>query len=76
MSDQEDFDDQEEMDVDLSQGDADDNVSDELNDIDDSDDSDIDEEVKLYEKFAEILGQISADPYAYEYYVELVKVAQ
>lgn len=76
MSDQEDFDDQEEMDVDLSQADAGDNVSDELSDADDSGDSDIDEEVKLYEKFAEILGQISSDPYGYEYYVELVQVAQ
>lgn len=76
MSDQEDFDDQEEMEVDLSQADADDDVSDELSDGDDSDDSDIDAEVKLYEKYAEILTQISADNYAYDYYVQLIQVAQ
>lgn len=73
MSDQEDFDDQE-MDVDLSQEDADDDVSDNLSD--DSGDSDIDAEVQLYEKYAEILNLISAQTYVYDNYVQLVQVAQ
>lgn len=76
MSDQEDFDDQEEMEVDLLQADAGDDVSDELSDGDDSDDSDIDAEVKLYEKYAEILTHISTDTYAYDHYVQLIQVAQ
>lgn len=77
MSDQEEFDDLE-MDVDLSQADADDDV-DELSDDDDDDDSgdsEIDAEVQLYEKFTEILNQISADSYNYDNYVQLVRLAQ
>lgn len=79
MSDQEEFDDLE-MDVDLSQADADDDV-DELSDGDDDDDDDsgdseIDAEVQLYEKFTEILNQISADSYNYDNYVQLVRLAQ
>lgn len=76
MSDQEDFDDQE-MDVDSSQADVDENVSDDLTDGDDSDgDSDIDAEVRLYEKYAEILNIISSQTYVYDNYVQLVQVAQ
>lgn len=77
MSDQEEFDDLE-MDVDLSQAGADDDV-DELSDGDDDDDSgdsEIDAEVQLYEKYAELLAQISADSYNYDNYVQLVELAQ
>lgn len=79
MSDQEEFDDLE-MDVDLSQAGADDDV-DELSDGDDDDDDDsgdseIDAEVQLYEKYAELLAQISADSYNYDNYVQLVELAQ
>lgn len=73
MSDQDEFDDQE-MEVDLSQGDAEDAEDDDLSD--DSGDSDIDAEVKLYEKYAEILGAISSQTYVYDNYVQLVHVAQ
>lgn len=78
MSDPEDFDDQK-MDVDehSAQGDAKDNDSNESNDgDDDSGDSDIDAEVKLYEKYAEILTHISAASHVYDHYVQLVEVAQ
>lgn len=72
---------EEQMDVDLSQS-ADDNKSDDLSDEDDiddvgdSDDSDIDAEVKLYEKYAKILGSIAEQTYVYDNYVQLVQVAQ
>lgn len=79
MSDKEDFDDQG-MEVDPSQEDADDDVSEEVGDDEeddgDSDDSDIDAEVKLYENYAEILNQISAQSYGYDNYVKLVQMAQ
>lgn len=78
MSDQEDFDDQE-MDVDPSQASVEDDVSDDLSDGDDEDDSgdsDIDAEVQLYEKYAEILKQISLQSYVYDNYAQLVQVAQ
>lgn len=78
MSDQEDLDDHE-MDVDLSQGDADEDddvLSAGDDDDDDSGDSDIDAEVKLYEKYAEILNQIAAQTYVYDNYLQLVQVAQ
>lgn len=72
MSDQEDFGD-EQMDVDLLPASGDDDVSD---DGDDSGDSDIDAEVQLYEKYAEILKSISTQSYVYDNYVQLVQVAQ
>lgn len=77
MSDQEEFDDLE-MDVDLSQANQDDDV-DELSDGDDDDDSgdaEFDAEVQLYEKYAVLLSQISADPYNYDNYVQLVELSQ
>lgn len=82
MSDQEEFDDYG-MDVDPSSQantneNDDDNVSDNLSDGEDSSDgdSDIDAEVELYEKYAKILAVISSQTYAYDNYVELVRVAQ
>lgn len=83
MSDQEEFDDYG-MDVDQSsQANTnekdDDNVSDnDLSGGDDSSDgdSDIDAEVEQYEKYAEILKSISSQPFVYDNYVELVRVAQ
>lgn len=81
MADQEEIDDQQ-MDVDLSQLSEDDNVSENLSDEDDCDvgddsgDSDIDAEVQLYEKYAEILKSISEQNFVYDNYVQLVQVAQ
>lgn len=77
MSDQDYFDDPQ-MDVDQSQAsaDEDDKVSDNLSAGDDSGDSDIDAEVQLYEKYAEILNLISSQTYVYDNYVQLVQVAQ
>lgn len=68
MSDPLDFDDQD-MEVDASEEIDDD-------EDDDSGDSDIDAEIQLYEKYAEILKQISAQSNAYDNYVQLVQVAQ
>lgn len=77
MSDQDYFDDPQ-MDVDQSQAsaDEDDKVSVNLSAGDDSGDSDIDAEVQLYEKYAEILNLISSQTYVYDNYVQLVQVAQ
>lgn len=81
MSDKEDFGDQE-MDVDnedteeIEEDDQDtDDVDEHLSD-DDSGDSDIDAEVQLYENYAKILSEISNESYIYDYYVQLVTVAQ
>lgn len=82
MSDQEKFDDYG-MDVDQSSQantneNDDDNASGDLSGGDDSSDgdSDIDAEVELYEKYAKILDGISSQPFVYDNYVELVRVAQ
>lgn len=79
MSDQEEFDDygMDQLNV-RSQAntndDDDENVS--LGGDSSDGDSDIDAEVELYEKYAKILDDISSQPFVYDNYVELVRVAQ
>lgn len=82
MSDQEEYDDYG-MDVDPSSqantnenddDSATENVSDDGEEDSSDDDSDV--EVKLYEKYAQLLGAISSETYVYDNYVELVSVAQ
>lgn len=79
MSDQEDFDD-ELMEVDPSQGaadDSDENVSESENSNEnDSDSDDAGDEEELYSKYLEILTQIQTESYVYDNYVQLVQVAQ